>query len=232
MARVWDKFLTERDRRIFGEAGFGQKMGVGKKPAFVIVDVMYDFCGHRAEPIEESVKLWNHSCGEAAWEAIPKIGKLAEVFRSKGFPVFYTTIPDMKRDDAFEWGLWTLKDARITEKSKVEGYEKNEVVREIAPKPEDIVIEKVKPSAFHATPFVEYLVRLGVDTLFVCGTTTSGCVRATVVDGFSHNYRINVVEDCTFDRGEASHAINLFDMNQKYADVVTAEEAANLIRAI
>ena len=77
-----------------------------------------------------------------------------------------------------------------------------------------------------------YLVDLGVDTLLVTGTTTSGCVRATVVDAFSQNYKISIVEECTFDRFESSHAINLFDMQAKYCDVVGVAEATAYLAGV
>jgi maleamate amidohydrolase len=70
---------------------------------------------------------------------------------------------------------------------------------------------------------------LQVDTLLVAGTTTSGCVRATVVDAFSYNFKVVIVEECVFDRGQASHKINLFDMQAKYADVVPLEAALNYL---
>ncbi|MBM3601187.1 MAG: isochorismatase family protein [Alphaproteobacteria bacterium] len=73
---------------------------------------------------------------------------------------------------------------------------------------------------------------LKVDSLFVCGVSTSGCVRATVVDAFSNNLRVQVVEEACFDRTEVSHVINLFDMNAKYADVVTEQDAIASIRKV
>jgi nicotinamidase-related amidase len=222
--RVWEPFLSERDKKIFGSAGFGNRMGLGDHPALLIIDVNYDFCGHKREPIEKSVELWNHSCGEAAWDAIPYIQKLIRAFREADLPIIYTTTADV-REDGFEWGTWKNKDKRLMEPSKLPEYPKNEIVREIAPGEKDIVIKKIKPSAFHGTPLLGHLIYLGVDSLLVCGTTTSGCVRASVIDGFSHNFKVAVVEEATFDRGEASHAINLFDMHQKYADVISTEEA-------
>lgn len=100
----------------------------------------------------------------------------------------------------------------------------NEIVAEIAPRPGDIIIEKNKPSVFFGTLLASYLVDLHADSLIVCGTTTSGCVRATVVDAFSYNYKVTVVTEATFDRGEASHWVNLFDMDHKYADVTPLSE--------
>ena len=89
----------------------------------------------------------------------------------------------------------------------------NAVVDEIAPGPRDILIQKQKPSAFYATPLQSYLTLLGCDSLLVAGATTSGCVRATVLDAFSSNYRVAVVEDACFDRSQASHAVSLCDMH-------------------
>ena len=93
----------------------------------------------------------------------------------------------------------------------------------------DIVIRKQKPSVFFGTTLMSYLTELHIDTLIVGGTTTSGCVRATVLDAFSFNFKVSVVEECTFDRGQVTHKINLFDMNAKYADVISLEEAEDYL---
>ena len=99
----------------------------------------------------------------------------------------------------------------------------------LPPAPQDIVILKQKPSGFFGTNMASYLTLLGCDSVIVTGTTTSGCVRATVLDAFSLNYRVALAEEGCFDRSQASHAINLCDMNAKYADVVkTAEVLAFL----
>ena len=90
-------------------------------------------------------------------------------------------------------------------------------------------MKKTAPSSFWGTPLAAHLNFLGVDTLFVVGEATSGCVRATVVDAAAFRYRVQVVEDGCFDRHEATHALNLFDMHQKYADVISAVEAEGLI---
>ena len=101
------------------------------------------------------------------------------------------------------------------------GYE---FVADIAPQPEDILLPKKHPSAFFGTPLVSYLVDKNVDTLVVTGCTTSGCVRGSVVDGFAYNFRIVVPHDAVYDRSDTSHAVNLFDMSAKYADVMTTSE--------
>src|SRR5262249_41102808 len=93
-----------------------------------------------------------------------------------------------------------------------------------APGPQDIVIKKQKPSGFFGTNLASYLTLFGCDSVVVVGTTTSGCVRGTVVDAFSLNYRVALAEEGCFDRSEASHAVSLCDMHAKYADVASTPE--------
>jgi maleamate amidohydrolase len=229
MKPVWEPFLTERDKQVFGEAGYNARGGFGSKPAVLIVDVNYAFCGHKDEPILDSIRTWRNSCGEDAWVAMPYIQKLLTAAREQHIPVFYTTSND-RRPDGFDAGGWNRKNTRASVGVQgVPGYRGNDIVKEIAPLSSEIVIEKLKPSAFVGTPLTGFLVDLGVDTLLICGTTTSGCVRATVIDAFSLNYKVSVVEECSFDRGQASHAINLFDMNAKYADVISTDEAVTYL---
>ncbi len=141
----------------------------------------------------------------------------------KGVPVIYTT--GVRRPDNWDAGGWARKNSRSNEAPKTSsnrhGYD---IVDEIAPEPKDLVIYKLKPSGFFGTPMTGYLTQLNCDSVIVTGTTTSGCVRATVLDAFSYNYRVALVEDGCFDRSEASHAITLCDMNAKYADVVRTNE--------
>jgi nicotinamidase-related amidase len=91
------------------------------------------------------------------------------------------------------------------------------------------VIKKQKPSGFFGTNLASYLTLLGCDSVIVVGTTTSGCVRTTVVDAFSLNYRVTLAEEGCFDRSEASHAVSLCDMHAKYADVVSTAEILSYI---
>jgi len=102
--RIWDKFLTERDRQVFAAAGYGAPQGFGQRPALVIVDVNYFFCGDRPEPILESIKRWRNSCGEDAWPAIKVIKRLIDGARDKGVPVVYTT--GNARPDLWNRGSW------------------------------------------------------------------------------------------------------------------------------
>jgi nicotinamidase-related amidase len=100
-----------------------------------------------------------------------------------------------------------------------------DIIDEVAPLPREVFLRKTAPSAFFGTPLMAQLNHLGIDTLLVTGESVSGCVRATVVDAASYRFKVQVVEECVFDRHEACHAINLFDMNQKYADVISIDQA-------
>jgi nicotinamidase-related amidase len=219
--RIWESFLTERDREVFAAAGYGAPQGFGKRPALLVVDVNYFFCGDRPEPILASIKRWRNSCGEDAWVAIKIVKQLIDNARGKGIPVIYTT--GASRPDQWNRGSWAWKNNRNMEDVNTKtpaNLSGSTIVPDIEPGPRDIVIAKEKPSAFFGTPLLSYLVLLGCDSVIVTGATTSGCVRATVLDAFSNNFRVTIVEDGCFDRSQASHAINLCDMNAKYADVL------------
>src|SRR5690606_30903109 len=182
-----------------------------------------NFVGDKPEPILESIRKWRHSCGQEGWDAVASTSTLLDAVRAKRIPVIYST-GQAPRHDGFDAGRWADKNARSDEDVPNDQSDGNKIPPAIAPQPQDIVIEKLKPSAFFGTALTGYLLDLQADSVIVCGTTTSGCVRATVVDAFSYNLRVSVVEECTFDRGEISHQISLFDMNEKYADVVTLQD--------
>ncbi|WP_396449567.1 isochorismatase family protein [Actinomadura sp.] len=223
----WDAFLTDQDRAVFAAGGYGRRAELGERPALLVIDVTYGFCGDRPEPILESVKRWRSSCGERAWEALPHVGRLIETAHRRDVPVVYTRGAP-RRADGFDRGRWADKNAR----QAADTPRVDEFVAEIAPQERDLVIEKRKPSAFFGTTLISHLVSLRVDTLVVCGTTTSGCVRATVTDAFSYDYRVAVATEATFDRGEASHAMALFDLDMKYANVTPVEQIIGYFDAL
>jgi nicotinamidase-related amidase len=225
---VWDDVLGETDRTVFEAAGWGRRAGFGQRPVIAVIDVNYNFCGDRAEPILESIRRWRYSCGEVAWTtAIPAISKILAVARAKRLPVVYTTNP--RREDGFDLGVWTLKSHRSADSVDVHGNRGNDIVDEVAPLPGDIFIEKRKPSAFFGTPLMSHLTMLGADSLILTGTTTSGCVRATAVDAISYDLRVTIPEEAAFDRSELSHKVALLDVHMKYGDVTGVDEVlANL----
>lgn len=222
MDRAWDRLIPESEMAVFRAAGYGRRGEWGRRPALLVVDVNYNFIGDRPEPILESIKRWRNSCGEIGWQAIPRIAELLQAARHAAVPVFYST--QGYRPTRLSAGSWAQKNARVLTDSEERQQMGAEIVKEIAPLPDEVVIRKNKPSAFFGSPLVSHLVGLGIDTVVIAGTTTSGCVRATAVDAFSYDYRVVVVEDCVFDRSPTSHAITLFDLQAKYADVVPRAE--------
>lgn len=224
--RIWDQFLTERDKDVFTTSGYGQRAGFGDRPVIVVIDVNYNFTGDKNEPILDAIKRWPNACGEDAWVSLPHIRKLLDAARAKGLPVIYTT--SEMRPDGWDRGSWAWKNNRTGEwRSGAEtqtNLDGNDINHEVAPLPQDIVIKKLKPSAFAGTPMNSFLINFKADSIIMVGTTTSGCVRATTIDAFSENYRVTLAEEGCFDRSQASHAINLCDMNAKYADVISTDE--------
>ncbi len=228
--------LSDEDRAAFAASGYGARGDLGSRPAVVVIDVNYAFCGHRREPLLESQKLWPNSCGERAWDSIPHIRRLIDAAHARRVPVFFTTGQD-RRPDLFDAGRWKAKNPRMrgggpVRSESVPGFPRNEIVAEIAPAPADIVIRKPKPSAFFGTALTGYLVDLGIDTLLLAGVATSGCVRATAVDAFSYNFKVAVVEEACFDRIQASHDMALFDLQSTYADVYRIDEAAEYLATV
>ncbi|MFC1952277.1 isochorismatase family protein [Chloroflexota bacterium] len=224
--RSWEQIFTETDRevaRVF--SGGGQKQAYGKNPALLIIDVT-DVCVGPNKPILEAIKEVRGGCGEVGWRAISDIQKVLEVCRDNNVPVIYS-LPDPKTREIC--GIRGGKTRATTTKI---AFRPHKIIESIAPLDSELVISKVKPSFFFGTPLVTCLRALGIDTLLIVGTATSGCVRATAVDGSSYGYRCFIIEECTFDRFELSHLVNLFDMNLKYVDVVTLEEILEYITRV
>jgi maleamate amidohydrolase len=211
--RPWTGIISEDEQKAYAAAGFGRASGLGQRPALLIIDVQYRTVGLTARPFWEAVKEFPTSCGEAGWKAVEHIVPLLREFRAHDWPVLY---PHVAPKQAYDGGRLAEKIPSIMG-IPAEGYE---FVREVAPVEGDILIPKKHPSAFFGTTLASYLVDLGVDTLVVTGCTTSGCVRGTVVDAFSYSYHVAVPEECVYDRSVTSHAVNLFDIDQKYADVM------------
>ncbi|MBI2304820.1 MAG: isochorismatase family protein [Chloroflexi bacterium] len=227
---IWDDVISQRDKEVYAKAGYHQRQGFGRKPAILVIDVNYDFVGDRPEPILKSIERFRNSCGEEGWAAVHKTQELLSAARAKGIPVCYSTSAGRQR--VLDAGRWAGKNIRAMEVTKPEGHRGSDIVDDIAPQEGDIVIYKDKPSVFFGTTLMSRLNYLGVDTLLCCGCTTSGCVRATVLDAFSYNFRVGVVQECTFDRGQVSHKINLYDMNAKYADVVALAEVKDYLASL
>lgn len=227
--RIWDDFLTERDQQVLKVAGYGKRGGFGKRPALFIIDVQYNFCGDSPQDILEGLKQYRTHCGKEAWAAVEHIIPLLKVAREKNMPIFYTE--SGRRPDLVDSGVQVGKNHRGTEKTVIAGTHATQTVEPLAPRPQDFLISKQKPSCFFGTTFMSQLNFLDVDTLIMVGCTSSGCLRATTVDAYSYNFKCIIPEEAAFDRFQASHAVNLFDLNCKYADVIPSAEVLGYLRS-
>jgi maleamate amidohydrolase len=209
----WRTVFPEEERRIYEAAGFGRPMAFGDRPCLLVVDVVESFAGAPGQDIYTSIQEYRTSCGTAGETAVANMAQLIQACRRAAVPVAYTKGSVTNK---FHCGD-SVKGTRPDEVARIYGAP---IVSSVAPVEGEYVLEKTKSSAFFGTPLTSYLHARGVNTLFICGTATSGCVRATVVDAFSHGYRVFVVEDCVFDRSQLSHAVSLYEMNAKYGSVV------------
>jgi maleamate amidohydrolase len=190
---------------------------VGPNPALLAID-LYEvvYCGG-ALPPHQLAKTFANSCGRYAHEAIEPTRHLFAAARAAGLPVFYST-GDTREASKPKFVSATKRNRPVFDPTDYD------IRPEFKPQPGDVVITKQRASAFYGTPLLAHLTQLGVQTLVVCGESTSGCVRASVVDAYSSGFHVVLVEECCFDRSELSHKVNLFDMHHKYADVMHLDE--------
>ena len=222
----WRSAIPAADWQLYESAGFGRSVGLGSRPALLIIDVQYRTVGDTSLPIAESMeRYYRTSCGEAGWRAVGEIARLLPVARTVGVPVVY---PHVAPKESIDAGRTGQKIPSLMEVPS-QGYE---FVREVAPEPGDLLIPKRHPSAFFGTALVSYLIDLKVDTVILTGCTTSGCVRASASDAFAYNFHCAIVEDCVYDRSALSHDVNLFDINSKYGDVISTESAIGYLKGL
>lgn len=211
--RAWMENVPEQERAALRDG----RLELGQKSALIVVDVTFGFTGSEGLSLEEAKQEYSTACGPASWEAMPRVARLIELTRSKGTPIIYTR--SSANDQQFV-GRATKK-VRNGEKL-ADGF--GDFPNVIAPEVGDWVLEKSKASAFFQTPLSVYLVREMVDSVIICGVSTSGCVRATAVDSCSNGFSTFVIDDACFDRSWFAHCNNLFDMATKYADVLSVDE--------
>lgn len=233
--RAWEKVMPEADREIYKESGFssagGKRLGLGSNPAVIIVDVQHRTVGDD-KPTLQSVREsgFPTSCGDVAWKAVRNIAKLLERARARKVPVFHAII---ERQGAVDAGLFSKKLAGIsTSAIHRPGNKGTQIPDEIAPQPGEHIISKRQSSAFFGTSLMTQLNMLRVDSLIITGCSTSGCVRATAIDAFSYGILATVVEECCYDRSEFSHNVSLYEINAKYADVLTLAEVQKELEKI
>jgi nicotinamidase-related amidase len=204
---------------------YARETFVGPSPALLAIDLYELAYQGGARPVAELHRSFPSSCGENAHAAIAPTVRLFAAARAAGIPVFYTT-QDTRPDSL-------PQRVTATRRRRPSHAPADYAIRpEFKPQPGDVVITKQRASAFFGTPLMAHLTQLGVRTVIVCGESTSGCVRASAVDAYSHGFHVVVVEECCFDRSLLSHKVNLFDLHHKYADVLHVDEVvAQLGRA-
>ena len=223
--KPWDGIISEEEQRAYRAAGFGKSGGIGKRPALLIIDVQYRTTGTVPLPFWEAIKEFPTSCGDVAWNAVGNIRLILEEFRHRQWPVLFPYVAPKKKTEG----------GRLAEKVPgimnipAHGYD---FLTELAPIDGDVLLPKKHPSAFFGTALTSHLIDLQADTLVITGCSTSGCVRSSVVDAFALNFKVLVPQDAVYDRSRVSHAVNLFDMAEKYADVASTSEVLEMLRVV
>jgi nicotinamidase-related amidase len=193
---------------VYDRAGFGRRVERGSRPAVVVVDFTHGFTDPR------------YPTGADMSGAVLATARVLDAARAAGLPVVFTTIA---YDAAQIAGLAWLKKA--TGMAALEaGSRLVELDDRLARRPDEHLVTKTGASAFFGTALATYLASVGADTVVVTGATTSGCVRATVVDAVQHGYPTLVPADCVADRAQGPHDASLFDINEKYGDVVDSDD--------
>ncbi len=205
------------DEEFFKARGFGIKIGFGERPALIVIDMLKGFTDPKM-PLGASLD------GE-----IEAQKPLLEVAHQRNIPVIFSTViySDADYRDA---GLWAIK-MKGTLSLKA-GTPAVEVDPRLDMRPNDSLLVKKYASCFFGTDLVSRLNSQRIDTLIITGCTTSGCVRATAVDAVQNGFRPMVVREAVGDRSKAAHEQSLFDLNAKYADVVSLDETLQYLRTV
>lgn len=216
--RIWEDLLTERDKDVIVEAGYDKEgasswesRGAGTDPIVLVIDMQRLIIGESV-PILEAVQDYRTAMGEIAWDAIDHIAPFLDFVREQGLPVMYTRVVPTSYDDP--------------------DHDDLDIVDRVAPEEGETVVDKSYASAFYGTDLTSRLVRQGHDSVIVVGNSTSGCVRATVIDAQQNGFNVLLPQDCLFDRIETSHKIALMDMWMKYAEVLEREEVEEYVREV
>lgn len=196
---------------------FDGRLGFGNKPAVLVVDFI------RAYTTPGSPLFAGPVC-----DAVMQTVDVLAAARAKGVLVIYTQV--LYNPNGLDGGIFVQKVPVL--RNMVAGEPLAEIVPELAPHPQDVVIVKQYASAFFGTSLASLLTAQGVDTIILTGCSTSGCVRATAVDGMQYGFRVVVPRECVADRHHAPHEANLFDINAKYGDVVSRQEVLDYLARV
>ena len=202
------------DLDVYEKQNFGNQSGIGKRPALLIVDFVNGF----ADPEQFG--------GGNIQAAIDKTVGLLAFARAQKMPIATSRV--VYADDGSDNGVFYIKAPALA--GLTEDNPSSQIVDELTPIDGEYVVRKLQPSPFFGTNLAAWLIGKGVDTILTVGCTTSGCVRASVIDSLSYNFKTVVVTDCVGDRALGPHGANLFDMGQKYADLMTADEVMAAIK--
>lgn len=208
--------MSSNDVQTYSRQGFGASLELKAPVGLLIIDLVNGF----ADPAVFG--------GGNIPDAIKNTVPLLEEARKRGWPVAHTRI--VFADDGADHNIFTLKVPSML--NLKEDDHNSAIVPELTPAPGEFVVRKTVPSAFFGTSLAAWLTHRGVQTLVVAGAVTSGCVRASVVDAMQLGFRPLVVSDCVGDRAQGPHDANLFDMEQKYAAVMTRDEALKALASL
>ena len=198
--------LFAADSKLYQNRGFQRRIGWGKKPALVNIDLANAW----------TREGYPFTC-EGMETIIPAVQRVLDAFRAKGLPIVYTTTAyDIIEGDHTDMGLWAKK---IPAEALANGSEAVQIDERLDRRPDELVIVKKQASAFRGTNLSSFLNAAGVDTIVVTGTTASACVRATVEDGIADGFRPIIVRECIGDRIAGAVEWNLFDIDAKFGDV-------------
>ena len=200
--------LNNETDPIYRRQIFGNRFGFGRRSALLLVNFTAGF----NDPM-----LFGGGNIDAA---VKRSVALLEFFRKHALPVAFTRV--VYAEDGSDAGVFCLKAPNL--RMLTETHPAGQIVPELQPLKGELMVRKTQASAFFGTGLAPWLVRQGADTVVVAGCTTSGCVRASVVDALSNNLRPMVARDCVGDRALGPHEANLFDMDQKYADILDRDE--------
>ena len=203
--------MTTED--IYRRQNLGNASGIGARCALILVDFVNSFV--------DAAQFGGPHIAAAVQATRP----LLAAFRKAGLPIVHTRV--VFSDDGSNKNVFCMKVPPLL--SLTEGAHASQIVEDLTPMAGELVLRKTSASAFFSTGLSEWLRLRGVDTAVIAGCTTSGCVRATVVDAMQFNFRTVVIEDCVGDRAIAPHDANLFDMRQKYADVMLRDVFLELL---
>lgn len=214
---LWNFYMSNSSLQENYSGVFDGRLGFGHKAAVVVVDFICAYTTPGAALYAPDVVT-----------AVSETKDLLDLARSKNVPVIYTNI--YYDQGGLAGGIFVQKVPLL--RKMVPGEPLAELVPELPPAPQDVIITKQYASAFFGTALAAMLTSQGVDTLIVTGCSTSGCVRATAVDGMQYGFRVIVPRECVGDRHQAPHEANLFDIDSKYGDVVSKAEVMGYLEQL